>query len=284
MVAEGETRLRALRRRRVAGVPVDDLTMRQTLAWVTRHVQSGEPVVHAGVNAANACRAVRDPEYLALLEASDVVGPDGAAVVAAARLLGDSVPERVTGIDLMTAICATAPDRGWRVYLLGARPDVVARLAEKLESEGVAVAGYRDGYLTEVDLDELAEQIAAAGTDILFVGMPTPAKEAFAVEHARPAGIPVTIGVGGSFDVLVGDLRRAPVVLQRLGLEWLFRMLQEPRRLLMRYAVTNAQFIGLVLGELARELIERARQLFDDLREPRSPDRSFGLAYQQDGA
>lgn len=238
----------------LVGVPVDPVTMAQTLDWIEACVQARTPVAHLCVNAANTVRAHREPDYADLLRRADQVGSDGASLLAAARVLGTHVPERVTGIDLMTQACARAAERGWGVYLLGARPDVVARVADDLRRTGVRVVGFRDGYLDGVDRHALAADIAAAGTDVLFIGMPSPSKERFVVDCARPAGVSVSIGVGGSFDVLAGDLRRAPMAWQRLGLEWLYRVLQEPRRLARRYAETNTAFVLLVLGELARRL------------------------------
>jgi len=233
--------------------------MTQTLAWVEDRVAAGAAAAHLCVNAANTVRAHREAEYRQLLGAADLVGADGASMLWAGSVLGVDVPERVTGIDLMTRACERAVERGWGVYLLGARPDVVARVAHDLGGKGVRVVGFHDGYLDGIDGHELAGQIAAAGADLLFVGMPSPAKERFVVECARPAGIPVSIGVGGSFDVLAGDLRRAPQAWQRLGLEWLFRVLQEPRRLLRRYAETNTRFVLLVLAERLRRRRRHAR-------------------------
>lgn len=243
----------------LVGVPVDPVTMAQTLDWIEGCVQARTPAAHLCVNAANTVRAHRDRDYADLLHRADVVGSDGASMLAAARVLGAHVPERVTGIDLMTRACARAAERGWGVYLLGARADVVARVADDLRRTGVRVVGSRDGYLDGVDRPALAADIAAAGTDVLFVGMPSPAKERFVVDCARPAGVPVSIGVGGSFDVLAGDLRRAPLGWQRLGLEWLYRVLQEPRRLAWRYAETNTAFVLLVLADRARRLGRRPR-------------------------
>jgi N-acetylglucosaminyldiphosphoundecaprenol N-acetyl-beta-D-mannosaminyltransferase len=125
-------------------------------------------------------------------------------------------------------------------------------VAAKLRGEGVDVAYAHDGYLGGLDLEEFAHDVVHAGADVLFVGMPSPAKEIFVIEHARPAGVPVTIGVGGAFDVVVGDLRRAPLMWQRAGLEWLYRTLQEPRRLFKRYAVTNTRFVLAVARERLR--------------------------------
>lgn len=244
-------------RRELVGVPVDAMTMADTIGWVRASIEARRPVAHLCVNAAHVATAHDDASYLALLEDADVVGADGASMLWAGRVLGEPLPERVTGIDLMAAICAVAPVAGWRIALLGSRSDVVGRVAQKLRGQGVDVAFARDGYLDGLDLDEVARGVVEAGADVLFVGMPSPAKETFVIEHARPAGVPVTIGVGGAFDVVAGDLRRAPRAWQRLGLEWLYRLLQEPRRLFMRYAVTNTRFVVAVGRERLRRRLSR---------------------------
>ena len=244
------------RRMRVLGVPVDAVDMRGTLEWVEQRVKTRVSGTHLCVNAANVVRAHDDPEYLAVLERGDLIGSDGQPFVWAARILGHPLPERVAGIDLMEQVLARSREVGWRVYLLGGREHIVSKLADQLSAEGVRIAGYRNGYFGTEDEAQIWADIREAEADVVFVGMPTPAKEHFIVDGASLAGVPVCIGVGGSFDVLVGELRRAPGYLQRLGLEWLFRLAQEPRRLFARYAVTNTKFLAIV----ARAMLNRSRQ------------------------
>ncbi|WP_026257865.1 WecB/TagA/CpsF family glycosyltransferase [Actinopolymorpha alba] len=244
------------RRLRVLGVPVDAVDMRGTLEWVEQRVDSREAGTHLCVNAANVVRAHDDPDYLALLERGDLIGSDGQPLVWAARMLGQPLPERIAGIDLMEQVLARASKVGWRIYLLGGREHVVKRLATRLIAEGVQIVGYRDGYFNSGEKADVVTQIRQSEADVLFVGMPSPAKERFIVDGAGVAGVPVCIGVGGSFDVLAGELRRAPQYFQRLGLEWLYRMIQEPQRLFARYAITNTRFLAL----LARAMLQRSRR------------------------
>jgi N-acetylglucosaminyldiphosphoundecaprenol N-acetyl-beta-D-mannosaminyltransferase len=240
------------RRATFLGAPLDLLDMRETVEAIARHVDEARPGAHLGVNAANLVMARDDPAYLADLRAGDVVTADGQSVVWGSRLLGLSTPERVTGIDLMGALLATARERAWGVYLLGARDDVVDRLAAKLAADGIRVAGHRDGYFPDEESDAVAAAVVDSGAQLLFVGTPSPSKERFVIHHARPAGVPFSVGVGGSFDVLAGELRRAPAWMQRAGLEWLYRLVQEPRRLFARYAVTNTRFAWLLLRDAVR--------------------------------
>jgi N-acetylglucosaminyldiphosphoundecaprenol N-acetyl-beta-D-mannosaminyltransferase len=239
-------------RTRFLGVVLDPLGMEATVATIADRIARGEPGAHLGVNAANLVMAHDDPTYGALLAAADIVTADGQSVVWGGRLVGIKVPERVTGIDLMTALVAEARRRDWSIYLLGATADVVGRLAGQLAASGVQVAGFRDGFFAAGASSDIVTAIRATGAQLLFVGMPSPAKERLIIDHARPAGVPYSIGVGGSFDVLAGELRRAPRLVQRLGFEWLFRLAQEPGRLWRRYAVTNARFGAMLVADMRR--------------------------------
>jgi N-acetylglucosaminyldiphosphoundecaprenol N-acetyl-beta-D-mannosaminyltransferase len=236
-------------RRTFLGVPLDLLDMAGTVAAIRDAVAEGRPIAHLGVNAANLVMARDDPEYRTDLASADLVTADGQSVVWGARLYGMDVPERVTGIDLMEVLVAEAVERGWSVFLLGATDAVVERLAGQLAGRGVRIAGRHHGYFPEEDEADVAAAIRASGATLLFVGMPTPRKERFVIHQAVPAGIPFSMGVGGSFDVLAGELSRAPRAMQRAGLEWLFRLVQEPRRLLRRYLVTNTRFLALLVAE-----------------------------------
>ncbi|MGZ8475488.1 MAG: WecB/TagA/CpsF family glycosyltransferase [Candidatus Limnocylindria bacterium] len=259
-------------RTRILGVPLDPLTMDETVARVVEHVESGRPGCHMSVNAATLIRAIDDPEYLHWLEQADIAGADGQSVVSAARLLSEHGPDRVTGIDLMERLLEEARSRAWTVYLLGARPRVVARLARRLEKRGIAVAGYRDGYFPDTESDAVLADVRRSGAHLLFVGIPTPRKERFLIEHARPAGVPFSVGVGGSFDVLAGLVRRAPHWMQAHGLEWLFRLAQEPGRLWHRNLTTNTRFMLLVVRELIRARAASRRS--SGASGPRDPDRT----------
>ncbi len=240
------------RRTTFLGAPLDPLTMRETVQQIAEAVSAQRPIAHLGVNAANLVLAHDDPVYRADLAAADLVTADGQSVVWGARLFGIDVAERVTGIDLMEALLDESRRRDWSVYLLGGREEVVGALAARLTARGVRVAGRHHGYFPEDRAAELASDIRASGATILFVGMPTPRKEQFVIHEAVTAGIPFSMGVGGSFDVLAGVLSRAPRLVQRLGLEWLYRLVQEPRRLLKRYVVTNTRFLGLLVADASR--------------------------------
>jgi N-acetylglucosaminyldiphosphoundecaprenol N-acetyl-beta-D-mannosaminyltransferase len=243
-------------RRTFLGAPVDPVTTAEALRAAAAAIASGEPCRCATLNAAVMAWQWRDAELRELLWRCDLVTADGQWVVWAARLLGHPVPERVTGVDLMGALLAA----GHRVYVLGATETVLARAAAVIGRRYplTTIAGLQHGYFAPHEEPEVVRRIAASRAEVLLVAMPTPAKERFV---CLPHGVPFAIGVGGSVDVLAGARRRAPRLVQRIGLEWLVRFVQEPRRLapVMR---ANAVFLGLVLAELARALRGRAVEVF----------------------
>jgi N-acetylglucosaminyldiphosphoundecaprenol N-acetyl-beta-D-mannosaminyltransferase len=178
---------------------------------------------------------------------------DGQPIVWASRLVGRPLRDRVPGVDLMFALIARAAERGHRVYFLGARPDVVERVVARARREhpGLVVAGHRDGYWQPQDEAAVVDGIAESAPDILFVAIGSPAKERFLATWKEPIGAGFVMGVGGSFDVYAGVVRRAPPWVQRLGLEWVYRVFQEPRRLWRRYAGDAPAFAILVVREVA---------------------------------
>jgi N-acetylglucosaminyldiphosphoundecaprenol N-acetyl-beta-D-mannosaminyltransferase len=180
---------------------------------------------------------------------------DGMSVVWALRASGQPAPERVAGVDLVARLLAAAGEQRLRVYFLGARGEVVTALADtaRIRYPGVEIVGFRHGYFGPEDHQTIVEEIRASGAHMLFVGMPTPFKETWCERHRQRLEVPVIMGVGGSFDVLAGFVRRAPRWLQAMGLEWFWRLLMEPRKLWKRYLTTNVEFIWLA----GREIVGR---------------------------
>jgi N-acetylglucosaminyldiphosphoundecaprenol N-acetyl-beta-D-mannosaminyltransferase len=248
-------RLRALPVREVLGVRIHAATMADAVSVCDEAIERDEPILIGVVNAAKLVGMRQDAVLRRSVEEADLVVADGMAVVWASRLLGSPLPERVAGIELFEALLGLAKQRQLSVYLLGARPEVLEQLRKRLEEiyPGAQIVGSRDGYFREEEAEEVARSIAAARPDLLFVGMPSPRKEIFLERFGTQMGARVSHGVGGSFDVLAGHTRRAPESWQRLGLEWLFRLLQEPRRMWRRYLVTNMIFIALVVKEIFRK-------------------------------
>ena len=203
-------------------------------------------------NASHLCLMRRDASLRHACENADLTVADGMSVVWALRMLGRPVPGRVAGIDLMVALLDLASATGLRAYFLGARPEVLETLVAECSRRfpGLIVAGARHGYFTSDDHDAIVDDIRERRPHLLFVGMPSPAKDVFCQRYRDRLQVPVVMGVGGSFDVLAGVIRRAPRALQNMGLEWAWRLLMEPRKLWKRYLTTNSEFIWLVLREL----------------------------------
>lgn len=224
---------------------IDRLTMDQTISRAEAAVTSGTYVQHMAINAAKLVNMRQDPELRNVIEESDLVTADGQAVVWASRVLGDPLPERVTGVDLMLRLLEVAERRGYRVYILGARQEVLDSALAKLRKQHprLVIAGARNGYFAAEEWAGVARDIRDARPDMLFVAMSSPTKEVFLGRYGRMMGVPFAMGVGGAIDIVAGITRRAPTRWQRYGLEWLYRLLQEPRRMAMRYLTTNTRFL-----------------------------------------
>jgi N-acetylglucosaminyldiphosphoundecaprenol N-acetyl-beta-D-mannosaminyltransferase len=242
----------------VLGIDIDPLTLAEAVEECARAADEGRRLEVGVVNAAKLVTMRKDPRLADAVTGCDLVLADGQAVVWAARLLRAPLPERVAGIDLFQQLLAEAERRGLSVYFLGARraalDAMLANLAER--HPRLRVAGARDGYFTDAEQPQVADAIAASGAQLLFLGMTSPKKELFTAAYGERSGVRVVHGVGGSFDVLAGVTRRAPEVWQRLGLEWLYRVAQEPRRLGRRYLVTNVQFVAMT----ARAMLARTAE------------------------
>jgi N-acetylglucosaminyldiphosphoundecaprenol N-acetyl-beta-D-mannosaminyltransferase len=230
------------------GYAVDPVDLAGALATIDAAIAARSFCRHADVNAAKVVAMEHDAEMRESIEQAELVVADGQSVVWAARLLGQPLPGRVAGIDLMHATIELAERQGYSIYILGARQEVVERAVEVLGQRHprLRIAGYRNGYFPESEDGAVAEAIRRSGADILFVAISSPRKEYFMGRYGRGLGVPYVMGVGGSIDVVAGVTKRAPVWMQRAGLEWVFRLVQEPRRLFKRYLVTNARFIALV--------------------------------------
>jgi N-acetylglucosaminyldiphosphoundecaprenol N-acetyl-beta-D-mannosaminyltransferase len=241
-------------RAHVLGCAIDRIDLDEAARRCERYVRTRAGAQHMAINAAKIVAIRHDETLHRCSERCDLVTADGQAVVWASRLLGDPLPARVTGIDLMFELLALAAARGYRVYLLGARAGVLERAVARLHERypGLSIVGCRDGYFSESEEPAVAAEIHAARPDLLFVAMSTPRKEYFLGRRGPDLDVPFSMGVGGAIDVLAGVTRRAPRWLQRLGLEWAFRLAQEPRRLLRRYLVTNSSFVILTLRALGQ--------------------------------
>ena len=237
------------------GCQIDNLSMEDTLVKVEQFIQSGQPHQHVVVNVDKLVKASRDESLRRIINECALINADGMPVVWASRLLGTPLKERVAGVDLFEALMRRSADKGWRVFLLGAREDVVQAVRDTYlrKYPRLLIAGWRNGYWDgEQEEAEVVEQIRASRADLLFVAISSPKKEIFLGRHQAAMQIPFAMGVGGTFDVAIGRVRRAPRWMQQSGLEWLFRFMQEPRRLFRRYFIDDMAFIWLLIKEAAR--------------------------------
>jgi N-acetylglucosaminyldiphosphoundecaprenol N-acetyl-beta-D-mannosaminyltransferase len=238
----------------VLGCRLDALTLAETVDAIDHEIAARRFCQYTAVNAAKLVKLQNDSALSAAVAGSELVTADGQAVVWAARLLGEPVPERVTGIDLMDALLDRAQLAGYCVYVLGARPETLsaALLRIRMRYPRLRIAGSQHGYFSPREEAEVVERIRTAAPEMLFVALETPAKELFLARNRERLGVPFVMGVGGAIDVFAGARKRAPRLLQQLGLEWLFRLAQDPRRMARRYVVGNTHFTWLVLRAFFR--------------------------------
>jgi len=206
---------------RVANVPIHVVDMAGALARIDDFIREGGPHYNIAINAAKVVEFHEDPAIREAIEHAHLLTPDGQSVIWASHVLGCSLPERVAGADLMVALLAHAAARHYSVYLLGARDEIVEACVARARRDhpGIEIAGYRNGYFTKEEEPALVEKIRASRPDILFLGFGTPAKEYFMHRHHQALEVPFVMGVGGTFDVYAGLVKRAPQWIQHMGLE-----------------------------------------------------------------
>jgi len=237
------------------GCQIDNLSMEETLGRIEGFIGTGRPHQHVVVNVDKLVKASHDPELRRIINECALVNVDGMPVVWASRLLGKPLKERVAGVDLFEALMRRAGEKGWRVFLLGAREEVVSQVAATYSRKypALTLAGYRNGYWKgEAEEADVVRQIRDSRPDLLFVAISSPKKEQFLGKYQAEMRIPFAMGVGGTFDVAIGKVKRAPVWMQKSGLEWFYRFLQEPRRMFRRYFIEDMAFVWLFIKEAAR--------------------------------
>lgn len=216
----------------ILGVPVAALTMREAVEQAERWMDERRGALIATANAEMIMNATRDEELFEILHSADLVVPDGAGTVWAARHLGYEMPERVAGYDLSQELLRRAPQNNRRVFFFGSAPGVAEKAKQKAEElyPGISVVGVRNGYFSSEEEPEIVQEIREAHPDLLLVALGVPKQEKWLKKHKEALDVPVSIGVGGTLDVMAGTMRRAPVWMQKAKLEWLFRALLQPKR------------------------------------------------------
>jgi N-acetylglucosaminyldiphosphoundecaprenol N-acetyl-beta-D-mannosaminyltransferase len=234
--------------RTILGVRVDDVTYAEALERIAGYLESGGLHQIATVNVEFIMEARRNPTFRRVLSQASLCVPDGVGVLWAARQQGNPLRQRVAGVDLTERIASRAAERGWRVYFLGAAPGVAERAATVLARRypGLKIAGCYAGSPHPEEEQKIVGWVRAARPQVLFVAYGAPQQDLWIARNQPRIGVPVAMGVGGSFDFIAGVARRAPRWVQRLGLEWLYRLSREPWRLRRQMAIPH--FMLLVLS------------------------------------
>jgi N-acetylglucosaminyldiphosphoundecaprenol N-acetyl-beta-D-mannosaminyltransferase len=223
----------------ILGVPVDCVTMEQAVHWVEAMLASTQPKNVIAVNPEKVIKANQDPELLKRLQQGGLLIPDGIGVVFAVRLLGLGNLERVPGSELMPRLCERAAKKGYRVFLFGASEEVVSQAALVLRERypGLNIVGTQHGYVNEEEMPSVITAINDAQADLLFVALGSPKQELWMTRYLPSLKVKVCQGVGGTFDVIAGRVKRAPLVFRVLHLEWFYRLLSQPTRILRQSAL-----------------------------------------------
>ncbi len=234
------------------GSYIDALTMPETIEAVESIIADRVPTQHVVVNVAKLVIMQQDEMVRDIVNACTLINVDGQGIVWGANMLGIHIPERVTGIDLFLNLIELADKKHYRVFFLGAHEEVVQRVIEIFSEKypGMQVAGYNNGYYHKENEEQVVDKIRQSEADMLFVAMGSPQKEYFLNKYTEAMQVPFVMGVGGSFDVVAGVTRRAPAWMQRWGLEWFYRIVNEPRRMTPRYVRTNAAFFVMMMKAL----------------------------------
>ncbi|MDQ4124101.1 MAG: WecB/TagA/CpsF family glycosyltransferase [Actinomycetota bacterium] len=235
----------------VLGVPVARLTAAAAREELVRLYERDRPALVAYANAHTLNLASRDSGYREVLRGADIVLNDGAGLAIAGRVFGKPFPENLNGTDFNPQILEEAAARGWPAYFVGAKPGVAAEAARRLSEKipGLRVVGTRDGYFAPSESDAVARSVAETGAGVLMVAMGNPLQETWLNRHLEATGARLGIGVGAFLDFTAGVVPRAPAWMNKLGIEWTYRLLQEPRRMWRRYVLGNPLFLARVLKQ-----------------------------------
>ena len=231
------------------GIPLDNLSMFETLDIIENSIFSNKQIHHCVINAGKIVKMQSDKKLKESIVSSDIINADGIGVVWAARFFGHEIKERVTGIDLMENLVRLAHENNYKCFFLGAKEQVVKKIVDHYSNKysNQVIAGYRNGYFNNNEEKILIDQIIKSKADLLFVAMTSPKKENFLNKYkAELKSVNLIMGVGGSFDVISGEVKRAPLFMQKIGLEWFYRFAQEPRRMWRRYLIGNIKFIIII--------------------------------------
>ena len=240
---------------------VNAMSMDETVDAVEEMIERRVPVQHVVINALKVNLMRKDENLRKIVNECPLINADGASIVLAAKMLKIPLKERVAGFDLFVRLVQEASDKNYKIYLFGAREEVVKKVKAIFERKypTLQIVGYRNGYFTEADEPEIVKNMAESGADMMFVAFSSPKKEYWIRRYLKELNIPFVMGVGGSFDVIAGTTKRAPLWMQKCGMEWFYRFIQEPGRLWKRYLGGNVSFMIYVLQYKMRMILKNNR-------------------------
>ncbi|TCV83442.1 WecB/TagA/CpsF family glycosyltransferase [Sulfurirhabdus autotrophica] len=223
----------------VLGVPIDRVNMEQSIDWVDQTITGDKPEVIYSLNSEIVVMAQNNPLFLNLLRDGGLLIPDGIGVIVAAKWLGLGLLEQVPGCELMPAICESAARKGYSIFLFGAAPDVNVKAQEVLRERfpGICIAGARDGYVKDEEMPQLINEINSSGAQVLFVALGCPRQELWVEKYLPLLNVKVCQVVGGTFDVIAGTVKRAPLIFRKMNLEWFYRLASQPKRIFRQTAL-----------------------------------------------
>ena len=233
---------------------VNAISMEETVAEVDKIINERKPTQHVVINALKVNLMNEDDKLREIVNECPLINADGASIVWAAKKLDVPLKERVAGIDLFLRLVREASEKGYKIYLFGAKEEVVQKVRNIFEEQYplLNIVGVRNGYFEEKDEPQIVADMASSGADMMFVAFSSPKKEFWVNKYLHQLNIPFVMGVGGSFDVVAGVTTRAPKWMQDHGLEWFYRFIQEPKRMFKRYIVGNVKFVSYVYKERKR--------------------------------
>lgn len=216
----------------ILGVGIDRIDSQQALQQIGEFIENGEPHQIVTANAEIIYQASKNEKMRNVINAAQMVTADGSGVVWASRQLGQPLAQRVTGIDLVNSICQQSAKEKWKIYILGSAPGVAATAAVNIRNKfpGCNIIGTHHGYFNAKEEKQILAELEQLKPDVLFVALGAPKQEYWIADHIQKLGIPVAMGIGGSMDVLSGNVKRAPKWMQKMSLEWLYRLLIQPTR------------------------------------------------------
>ena len=239
------------KRYRFLNTYVDTLSMEDTIRYAEQVITSQIPTQHVVINAYKVNLMMKDKKLLDIVNSCPIINADGMSIVWAARFLGIPLKDRVTGVDLFLKLIEISAQKGYKIYLFGAKEEIVRKTKSVLEAKnpGVNIVGCRNGYFTEAEEPYIVDEMSKSGADIMFVGISSPKKEYWINRNLSKLNIPFVMGVGGSFDWVAGLTKRAPEWVEKCGCAWVYRLIQDPKRMWKRYLIGNPTFVKLVFQE-----------------------------------